>query len=72
MQDSARSALGFGVLGFAVGLFVHPFLFVVTVRQKIAEPRDTTWAIIFYALILLPALLFALYGWNKGRAVHQP
>ncbi len=67
MRPQVSLTVGYTVVGLLVGLFLHPWIYLYLVRQKIAEPRDPTWAAVFYGLILVPALLFAVIGWNKAR-----
>lgn len=68
MDDAMRSTVGYALLGFAIGMFLFPWIYLVLVRMEIAALRDSTWMLVFFALVLVPALLFAMVGRGKPRS----
>lgn len=62
MDDATRSTVGRAIVGLALGLLVFPFFYVWSVRWGPARAPSNTWFMLYVAVVLVPALLFAALG----------
>lgn len=67
MDTLWRTRMGYFAFGLLIGLFIFPWIFVPATREQWAVVSDPTWAAVWFAVVLGPAVLAMLVGWNKGR-----
>jgi len=67
MQDTSRRTLGYAAVGLVVGLFLFPWVFMWTVRSGMATLGNPVWATLYFAVILVPGLIFALMAPKGDR-----
>lgn len=68
MNESTQRLVGHGLVGLLLGFALLPFFYLWSVRSGVAGYQSPTWLTLYFLVVLVPAALVALVGWNRSRS----